>query len=102
MKTIFLNSDFQCSVTERADTVQNIETAVFDGKCNAYIEGYRFVPAGQQWMRNDGVLFTGEMIAPFKDSVYLDMVQSVYEQLAADITNTELALAELYESGVAL
>ncbi len=102
MKTIYLNSDFQCSVSQKADTVQQVETSLFDGKCNAYIEGYRYLPAGQHWTREDGRQFCGEMAAPFKDSVYLDMVQSVYEQLAADITNTELAIAELYESGVAL
>ena len=101
MKTIYLNKDFQCSVTEKTDTVHSIETDFFDGKCNAYIEGYRFVPAGQQWTRKDGVVFTGEMVAPFKDSTQLNMVQSLYEQLSVDITNTEVAIAELYESEVA-
>jgi len=100
MRTIYLNEDFQCSVTEKADTVQSVETSFFDGKCNAFIEGYRFVPLGQTWRRSDGVTFTGEMIAPFKDYTYLEMVQNVYEQLTEDITNTQLAVAELYESGV--
>lgn len=102
MKTIYLNSDFQCSVAEKEDTVQHIETDYFDGKCNAWIEGYRFVPQGQTWTRADGVEFGGQMAAPFKDYSYLEMVQSVYDQLAADITDTQLAVAELYESGVAL
>ena len=100
MKTIYLNSDFQCSVTEKGDTVQSVETSVFDGKCNAFIEGYRFVPQGQTWTRDDGVVFAGEMIAPFKDYTQLEMVQKLYEQLAEDITYTQLAVAELYESGV--
>lgn len=102
MKTIYLNKEFQCSVTEREDTVQSIETDYFDGKCNAWIEGYRFVPLGQTWTRADGVQFSGEMAAPFKDYTYLEMVQSLYDQLAADITDTQLAVAELYESGVAM
>lgn len=84
MKTIYLNKDFQCSVTEKADTVQSVETSVFDGKCNAFIEGYRFVPAGQQWTREDGMVFAGEMIAPFKDYTQLEMVQSLYEQLKGE------------------
>ena len=100
MKTIYLNKDFQCSVTEKSDTVQSIETDAFDGKCNAYVEGYRFIPAGRQWTREDGVVFEGEMIAPFKDYTQLEMVQKLYEQLAEDITYTQLAVAELYESGV--
>ena len=102
MKTIYLNKDFQCSVTEKSDTVQSIETDAFDGKCNAFIEGYRFVPQGQTWTRDDGVVFAGEMIAPFKDYTQLEMVQKLYEQLAEDITYTQLAVAELYESGVAV
>ena len=100
MKTIYLNREFQCSVTEKTDTVQSIETDVFDGKCNAFVEGYRFVPQGQQWTREDGVVFEGEMIAPFKDSTQLEMVQSLYEQLAVEITDTQLAVAELYEGEV--
>ena len=47
MKTIYLNKDFQCSVTEKSDTVQSIETDAFDGKCNAYVEGYRFILEGR-------------------------------------------------------
>ena len=84
MKTIYLNENFECSVTQKIDTVQTIETDFFDGKCNAFIEGYRFIPEGQQWKRGDGVLFTGEMIAPFKDYTYLEMVQSLYEQLKGE------------------
>lgn len=80
MKTIYLNADFQCSVTEKADTVQSVETNAFDGKCNTYIEGYRFVPAGQEWTRKDGVVFKGEMVAPYKDSQMLEMIQSFYEE----------------------
>lgn len=80
MKVIYLNANFECSVTEKPDTVQSVETEVFDGKCNTYIEGYRFVPAGQEWIRNDGIVFKGEMVAPFKDSQMLEMIQSLYEE----------------------
>lgn len=80
MKKIYLNKDFECSVTEKADTVQSVETDFFDGKCNTYIEGYRFIPAGQEWTRSDGVVFKGEMVAPFKDSQMLEMVQALYEE----------------------
>ena len=101
MKRIYLNADFECSVSEKEDTVQSVETDFFDGKCKAFIEGYRFVPAGTQWARSDGTVFTGEMIAPFKDHKMLEMVQALYEQLYQDITETQLAVAELYEMEVA-
>lgn len=64
--TIYLNSDFVCHL-ENADGRQAVETDIFDGKEKAYIEGYRFIPEGQTWMRADGVVFRGVMIAPAKD-----------------------------------
>ena len=83
MKTIYLNKNFECSVTEKADTVQSIETDIFDNKCNTYIEGYRFIPNGQEWVREDGIVFKGEMVAPFKNSQLLEMIQSLYEETAS-------------------
>ena len=66
MKTIYLDSDYVCHLSNDG-TMQEIETDVFDGKENAYIEGYRFVPEGQTWTRSDGVEFHGMMIAPAMD-----------------------------------
>ena len=62
-----------------------VETDFFDGKCPAYIEGYRFVPAGETWVREDGEEFSGEMVAPCKPWDELDAAQRAYErqQLAA-------------------
>lgn len=57
-----------------------VETDFFDDKCDAYIEGYRFVPNGESWTRDDGVVFHGEMISPWKDFVELDAEQREYER----------------------
>lgn len=57
-----------------------IESTFFDGKCEAAIEGYRFVPAGESWTREDGVVFTGEMITPWKPYSELDAAQREYER----------------------
>lgn len=86
---IFLNAIFECSVTERNDTTQQIETDAFNGKCTEYIEGMRFVPDGDSWTRSDGVIFTGEMISPFVDSRILELAQTEYEK-----TKTENQIAE--------
>lgn len=104
MKTIYLNANFECSVTQKTDTIQTIATEAFDGKCNAFIEGYRFVPSGKTWTRNDGEVFSGEMITPFKNSQMLETAQASYDEAIAilqpQIDTTQLAIAELYESGV--
>lgn len=57
-----------------------VETDAFEGKCQAYIEGYRFVPSGQTFVREDGVEFRGEMISPWKPWKELDEAQREYER----------------------
>ena len=92
MRTIYLDSEFKCHVSADG-TMQEVETGFFDGKCDAFIEGYRFVPDGETWTRSDGVVFHGEMIAPWKDCDELDNAQREYErQLLAEY---ESALAEI-------
>ena len=84
MRKIYIDSDFKCHVTNDG-TMREVETDAFDGMCDSYIEGCRFVPAGESWQRSDGVVFHGEMIAPWKDYAELDSAQREYEkQLLAD------------------
>ncbi len=95
MKTIYLDSDFKCHIFGD-DTMTAVETAAFDGKCDAYIEGYRFVPGGKTWVREDGVEFSGEMVAPWKPWQVLEEAQREYErQLVAEY---EAALQEIEEA----
>ena len=83
--TIYIDSEFKCHTTNPDGTYTAVETSAFEGKCAAYIEGYRYVPAGAAWTRKDGVVFAGEMIAPCRDWRELDAAQRSYErqQLAA-------------------
>lgn len=87
MKTIYIDSEFKCHVTDDG-TMTAVETDFFDGKCDAYVQGYRFVPAGESWTRSDGKVFSGEMIAPWQDYSLLDFAQRLYEQaLILDMQN---------------
>lgn len=79
MRTIYIDSDFKCHVAS-AEGMTAIETDFFDGKCDTFIEGYRFIPNDETWTRSDGVAFLGEMISPWKDYVELDNAQRKYEQ----------------------
>lgn len=76
---IYIDSDFKCHVASGEGRTQ-IEIDAFDGKCDAYTEGYRFIPSGQTWTRSDGVTFTGEMLAPWKPWAELDAAQREYER----------------------
>lgn len=91
---VFINSDYKCHVTDDG-TMTAVETDFFDGKCDELIEGYRFVPQGMTWIRSDGEVFQGEMIAPWKDSTLLNAYQEQYESLREELADMKAALEEL-------
>ena len=83
-RTIYIDADFKCHASDDG-TMTAVETDVFDGKCPAFLEGYRYVPVGESWTRPDGVVFSGEMVAPWKPFEDLDAAQRDYErQMLAD------------------
>ena len=91
MKTIYIDSDFKCHVANDG-TMTSAETDFFDGKCAAFIEGYRFVPKGFTWTREDGSVFEGEMITPWKPYAELAAAQREYERAEAADMKEALAL----------
>lgn len=99
MRTIYIDSDFKCHVTDDG-TMTAVETAFFDGKCDAFIEGYRFVPNGETWTRSDGAVFKGEMISAWKPYNELDAAQREYERQL--LIEYEEELAELHENSVSI
>lgn len=90
--TIYIDNDFKCYTTA-ADDRRAVETPFFDGKCKQFIEGYRYVPAGESWTREDGEVFIGEMVSPWREYSILAEFQQQYEEYLAE---AEVA----YESGV--
>lgn len=90
--TIYIDNDYKCHVTDDG-TMTAVETDYFNGKCDAYIEGYRYVPEGQTWTREDGVEFGGVMIAPWVDLRILEDAQRAYEQ--TQLADYEAALSEI-------
>lgn len=90
---IYIDSEFKCHSTNPNGTFREIQTDFFDGKCDTFIEGYRYVPSGSEWTRSDGVVFTGEMIAPWKPYSELAAAQGQYE---ADLAEAAAA----YQEGV--
>lgn len=109
MKTIYLDSDFKCHAIDTGG-LNPVETDAFDGKCDNFIEGYRFIPDSKSWTRQDGTVFYGEMIAPFMDYRILSAYQEQYQESAADLKaaqketeNLQSKIAEMdaeYRKGV--
>ena len=104
---IYIDPDFKCH-TSNDGTMTAVGTDFFNSKCQTFIEGYRFIPAGESWTRSDGVVFHGEMITPFKNYNELDAAQREYEQQLLKESQTELFelksqkedLLESYVTGV--
>jgi hypothetical protein len=100
MKTIYIDSDFKCHLTDDG-TMTAIETDFFDGKSDIYIEGYRFVPTGESWTRHDGTVFTGEMVAPWKTHAAISAAQEQYEKDLLERADLEAAYNYLLTGGIA-
>lgn len=68
MKTIYIDSEFKCHTTNDG-TMIAVETDFFDGKCDAFVEGYCHT-----------IGKNGTAIYPWKDYSELDNIQHEYEQ----------------------
>ena len=107
MRTIYIDSEFKCHISDDG-TKTTVETDFFDGKCDSFIEGYRFIPFGESWTRSDGAVFHGEMVAPWKDYNGLNAAQREYEgqllaEYAEELKTLENNIQELnisYNEGV--
>ena len=101
---LFIDNEFKCH-TSNGTGVMAVEPSefalgFFDGKCPEFIEGHRYIPAGESWTNENGDTFPGEAIFPWKDSSKLSLIQAEYErelikQLKADLADADAALKEL-------
>ena len=94
--TIYIDSDYKCYVSA-AEGRRAVETDFFDGKCPEWIESFRFVPAGETWVKENGEMFRGEMVSPWKDLGEAYAAQAAYvtaqnAQYEATLTEIEAAL----------
>lgn len=109
---IYIDSDFKCHISNDG-TLREVETAenngfdFFANKCDEFIEAYRYVPEGETWTREDGEVFNGCMIAPWKDITDVLEVQNAYTQGLVAMYSYELQNAvtlsemdEAYREGV--
>jgi hypothetical protein len=78
---IYIDNDFRCHAKE-GEGLRAVENDFFDGKTEEYINGYRFVPFGESWTREDGAVFEGEMISPATDYSTLELSQREDERQA--------------------
>lgn len=101
---VYIDNENKCHAAD-ADGLRAFETELindfFEGKCAAFVEGYRYIPYGETWTREDGKVFHGEAISPWKNSTILAAYQEQYEAMAGGSDNELLAaLDAAYREGV--
>ena len=90
--TIYIDNDYKCYVSA-AKGRRAVETDAFNGKCPEWIESFRFVPAGETWVKENGEMFRGEMVSPWKDLGEAYAAQAAY--VTAQNAQYESALTEI-------
>lgn len=90
---IYIDKSFKCHAAYDG-TMKAVETEFFDGKCAAYIEGYRYIPQGETWTREDGKVFKGEMITMCTDIPAPQAAQGEHDKAQGEITAIARAGAE--------
>ena len=82
--TVFIDDEYKCHVIQM-DGTKPVNAPYFADKCTEYIEGYRFIPAGESWMDKNGMTHSGEMAFPWKPFAELDAAQREYERELARV-----------------
>ena len=68
MRTIYIDEDYKCFLNFKEEYTI-IQTDYFDDInywTDNKIESMRFVPEGEEWIREDGSIFYGQMVTPWK------------------------------------
>lgn len=81
---VYIDSEYKCHTSNPDGSFREIDSPFFDDKCAAFIEGYRLIPSGESWTREDGVEFQGEMVVPWRDynSLYTAQLEYKLEKMA--------------------
>lgn len=90
---IYIDDDSRCHTDNPDGTFREFDLKIFDGKCQSFIEGYRYCPPGESYTRDDGEVFHGESIVPWKPYNQLNISQREYERQKLNEYN--LVLQEL-------
>ena len=98
---IYIDSDYYCHITDPNGIYREVETNIFIGKCDTYVEGFRYIPIGESWISPEGVEIHGGYVAPWKHYDGLDAIQREYEQqLLNELQNEKQELNTSYNEGV--
>lgn len=90
---VYTDKECKCHVSNPDGDFRGFALKFFDGKCQAFIEAHRYCPEGESYVRDDGKVFYGECIVPWKPSDEWAAAQRTYER--EQLSEYEKALAEI-------
>lgn len=94
--TIYIDTDYCCHLTNGGG-MRPVETDFFDGKCAAYIEGYRFIPTRETWTNKDGIVINGECVMLIENYALLQRFQAQHDaDEAAHLEELGALIEEIY------
>ena len=99
---IYIDSDYKCYAFP-GEGLREFDVPFFDGKCQTFIEGYRYVPEVERWVKPNGEFFRGEMISPWAPYQLLAAAQASDEEGQAESGGSEALLEAAdvaYKEGV--
>ena len=101
---IYIDDECRCHTTNPDGVYREFEVPFFDGKCKTFIEGHRYCPEGESYVREDGTVFHGECKVPWKPYPELEKAQREYEQqLLKEYQENSIPVSDLeaaYQEGV--
>lgn len=98
---IYTDEERRCHISDPQGTFQEFDVPFFDGKCQTFLEGYRYCPLGESYTRADGEVFHGECIVPWKPYSELAAAQREYEkQKLLKLETNQIELNTSYTQGV--
>lgn len=83
MREIYIGKDRKCHPVDDG-TMTPYETEFFDGKCDAFVEGYRIDPVNE-----------GHVCVPWKPTSVLYAYQAQHEAMLPEIQDMQNALKKL-------
>lgn len=91
---IYIDDDFRCHA-KSGSGLRAVESPFFDGKCDEFINGYRFIPADESWTMPDGTSIHGPSVFPAESFDLLQRFQTQHEADMAASADMAEALAIL-------
>lgn len=90
---VYIDNNYNCYASNDG-TRRGFETTFFEGKCPKYIEGFKYVPKGERYVDEKGIIYRGEMCIINADHNELEKAQFEYDlaQYEAALTAIEKAL----------